>query len=342
VIRYHVRVEVPGAAPGERELVFFAKVHSDLSDAAVAHHVAEDLWHARAPLPGAVRRFIPRPLALVQELNLVLSEAAGGAEHREWVSGAAVLRPPGRRGTAGGAAHCANAHTRDALVASATALASWHTSEVSGWLAQQRCAERYTAKVMHWTRVLIGQTPALGGELASAASYLAQTLSAVSVECAVPVHGAFKPSQLVFNGAGQPVVTDFDGACLGDPALDVGCFLAYLRPVGLRSGKRLSVTPAGLPRDEGDSSSGSVQWLASARLTFLDAYFRTLLGYGASASRVQAIGQRANLFEAALMFKIASRRARRLNSPQPTELKAVLSEIEECLLRFDGAKEASK
>jgi hypothetical protein len=321
VIRYDVRVAVPGAVPTERELVFFAKVHRDVADAASAHHVAEGLWHASAPVPVAARRFIPRPLALVKELNLALGEAAGGAENRVWASGTAVLRPPKRLGPGG----CALGAVEDALVATGSALASWHASGVRAGLPERRCGDRYARKIMGWTRVLTGQVPTLADELTRVGDSLAEALRAAAVERAVLVHGAFKPSQLVFCGAGHPVLTDFDGACLGDPALDVGCFLAYLRPAELWRGR-----------------PGPGEWFALARPTFLDGYLRAMRAYGAGPGRLRGIDHRASLFEAAHLFKISSRRARRLSSPRPAEAAAVLAEVKVCLRRFEGTKDASQ
>lgn len=42
------------------------------------------------------------------------------------------------------------------------------------------------------------------------------------------VHGGFKPTQIIVRND-APTVLDFDGSCLGDPALDVGRFMAKLR-----------------------------------------------------------------------------------------------------------------
>jgi hypothetical protein len=52
---------------------------------------------------------------------------------------------------------------------------------------------------------------------------------------------------------------------------------------------------------------------------------------GTNLSEIQAIRQRTSLFEAALILKIASRRARRLNSPRPAEVQAEVAECDGCL-----------
>src|SRR5207245_2695418 len=121
--------------------------------------------------------------------------------------------------------------------------------------------------------------------------------------------------QLLFHSH-HIFVVDFDGFCLADPALDVGYFLAYLRPSGLwyqRSGMR--------------------QWFERAAEVFVSTYRQAMLERGIAEAAVDGILKRSRLYEAALLFKIATRRANRLNSPRPKELSAMLREIATCLLR---------
>jgi hypothetical protein len=56
-----------------------------------------------------------------------------------------------------------------------------------------------------------------------------------------------------------------------------------------------------------------------------------MLELGVPQDAVDGILQRSRLYEAALLFKIATRRVNRLNSPRPKELAAMLSEIAACL-----------
>ncbi|MBA2288467.1 MAG: hypothetical protein H0W02_23570 [Ktedonobacteraceae bacterium] len=128
-----------------------------------------------------------------------------------------------------------------------------------------------------------------------------------------PAHGGFKASQLLFQSQ-LVFIVDFDGFCLADPALDVGYFLAYLRPSGLwyqRAGMR--------------------QWFEAAASVFITAYRQAMLAHGIDPASVDDILQSTRLCEAALLFKIATRRANRLNSPRPKELSAMLEEIALCL-----------
>lgn len=56
-----------------------------------------------------------------------------------------------------------------------------------------------------------------------------------------------------------------------------------------------------------------------------------MLEQGITQSTIDGILERSQLYEAALLFKIATRRVNRLNSSRPKELSAMLSEIAVCL-----------
>ena len=51
------------------------------------------------------------------------------------------------------------------------------------------------------------------------------------------VHGGFKPTQMLVKGD-RATLVDFDGAAVGDPAIDVGRFMAKLRQDGLERNRR--------------------------------------------------------------------------------------------------------
>jgi hypothetical protein len=109
-------------------------------------------------------------------------------------------------------------------------------------------------------------------------------------------------------------VVDFDSFCLANPALDVGYFLAYLRPSGLwhrRPSMRL--------------------WFDGSKARFVEAYRTALLERSVDEGTTEGMLQPACIYEAATLFKIATRRAHRLNASRPGELSAMLAEIEACL-----------
>jgi thiamine kinase-like enzyme len=109
-------------------------------------------------------------------------------------------------------------------------------------------------------------------------------------------------------------MVDFDGFCLADAALDVGYFLAYLRPSGLwyhRPGLR--------------------DWFEHAATEFVNAYRAAMRERGVAHAEIDGILERVRLYEAAILVKVAIRRVNRLNSPRPQELSAMLGAIAGCL-----------
>lgn len=319
VLRYQVR------SAAAEQLVFFGKLYSDPADAAVAYRLAQRLWAAldrpsrpqrpNAPAALSAPAVVPRPLALVEEMSLVMTEVAGGAHGGgPQMAGSTRLRPPRRL-------RSAVDPPRAALAGSAAALAWMHTSRVTA----ERYAPSgpaYAARVGKWSQALAGTVPELGGELDRVARLVTEALVAAEAESLVLVHGAFKPSQLLFCVPDQPVITDLDGAGQGDPALDVGYFLAYLRPPGL-------------DRDRG----GLHAWYAAAGRAFLGSYLSALASQGAAPEQLAALERRTAAYEAALLLKIASRRVRRVGSPRPGQGRAAVAAIDLCLERFAGGRD---
>ncbi|HCI78374.1 MAG TPA: hypothetical protein DHW02_01640 [Ktedonobacter sp.] len=79
------------------------------------------------------------------------------------------------------------------------------------------------------------------------------------------------------------------------------------------------------------------QWFEASAQVFRQTYKQAMLELGESEDNVDTILKSVRLYEAALIFKIATRRVNRLNSPRPKELSAMLREIETCL--FDGLEQ---
>ncbi len=111
--------------------------------------------------------------------------------------------------------------------------------------------------------MLAGWAPDLAPRVTAVAGGVATRLRAAVCEAPVPSHGGFKPSQLVYCSADRVVLTDLDGICLADPALDLGYFLAYLRPLSLWAERPAVET-----------------WFAFAAAAFLRAYVRSMLRRG--------------------------------------------------------------
>src|SRR5204863_7513565 len=105
------------------------------------------------------------------------------------------------------------------------------------------------------------------------AQQLASRLDALQPDQYRPAHGGFKASQLLFHSH-RVFVVDFDGFCLADPALDVGYFLAYLRPSGLWY-----------------SRPGMMPWFKAAAEVFTTTYRQVMLELGVSAEQIDGILQ---------------------------------------------------
>ena len=145
------------------------------------------------------------------------------------------------------------------------------------------------------------------------AASVGETLAATSAETLRPTHGSYKPSQLLFR-CGAAVVVDFDQFALADAALDVGYFLAYLRPPGLWYHR-----------------AGTRAWFEAAAEVFLSAYDERMAERGVDARERAGILHRSHGYEAALLLKVAARRANRLHGPRPGEVAAMLAEITTCV-----------
>ncbi len=69
--------------------------------------------------------------------------------------------------------------------------------------------------------------PGLERRVAGLVDRIESRLGTLRAEPLCLIHGDFKPSQLLVAGE-RPALVDLDRACLGDPALDLGNFLAVL------------------------------------------------------------------------------------------------------------------
>ncbi|TLZ37610.1 MAG: hypothetical protein E6K24_01825 [Gammaproteobacteria bacterium] len=310
VIRYELGLEkrsVNGAF--RRELSLFGKVHGDPQRALAVHAAAEQLYAAHRQ--DGSHPIIPRPLGVAEALGLTLSEAISSDIPQEAPrTGLEVLRPRLRRGVGEPVArlHIPSGELR----AVALALARLHTSGVS-LPGPSRTAAKEALRAGERAALIATHCPLVADSPRRLARELASRLHALRPEAYAPAHGGFKPSRLLFLGE-RVCIVDLDGLCRADPALDVGYFLAYLRPSGLWYRR---------PAMRG--------WFAGAAATFLTAYRQAIIRRGIDDSTSYGIRKRARLYEAATLFKIAARRAHRLNSPRPAELEAILGEIRACM-----------
>jgi len=312
VIRYTLRLE---KGSGERvvrqELSIFGKVYSDPEKARAIQAAMQQLY-AQQMQEGSQPIF-PRPLRTVETLGLTLNQAVEsnqGAHSKGCRPGLQVLRPHSTRAVEGGTLDVVI--PGEELCATAIALARLHTSAVrlegplrTGAKEARRASERAALTATY--------CPVLADRARRLARRLRKSLEPLQPDTYRPAHGGFKPSQLLFCGE-QVFVVDMDGLRLADPALDVGYLLAYLRPDGLWYGR-----------------AGMRRWFESAAAKFVSAYRRAMCERGIDETTIGGILERARLYAAAALFKIAARRVHRLNSPRPAELAAMLTEIEACM-----------
>jgi Phosphotransferase enzyme family len=304
VLRYRLRFDGPdhgdGAAPS-RTCTLVAKLYGDAGEATAA----DDLL-SRLVRSGVA--WTARPLGVVPALALALTEDLGSGRDRVPTrSGLRVVHP----GLAGAS---------EVVAEAARALAELHTSGLDTSDLNRRTGADEAGKAAKRAGLLEQYVPELAPEVRRVAEALCATLEGLPADTLRPAHGSYKASQLLVRD-GRVFLVDFDQFCLADPALDVGYFLAYLRPAGLwyrRAGRRA--------------------WFEAAAELFLSTYLRGLAERGESAATCDGIAGRAPVFEAALLLKIAARRVNRLHSPRPGEVAAILEEVTGSLASSEGRR----
>jgi hypothetical protein len=304
VIRYRLTFGDPAAAAGSdgatRTCTLVAKLYQDLGEAQAADDLLARLRSA------AARTWTARPLGVVPGLPLALTEDLGSSHDPVPArSGLDVVHPASRNALA-------------VVGQAARALAELHTCGLDTGGLSSRTGADEAGKAAKRAGLLERYVPELAPEVRQVTGALCATLAALPAETLRPGHGSYKASQLLVRN-GSVFLVDFDQFCLADPALDVGYFLAYLRPAGFwyhRAGRR--------------------EWFETAAEVFRTTYLQRLAERGESAQTRAGIAGRAPVFEAALLLKIAARRANRLHSPRPGEVAAVLDEVTRALAP-DGA-----
>jgi hypothetical protein len=295
VLRYRLRFGRPGTDGATRTCTLVAKLYGEQSEAEDADGLLVRLREQ------AGLAWTARPLGVVPGLPLALTEDLGSRRDRVPAhSGLHVVHP-------------GSEEAFDVVRRAARALAELHTSGLDTAGLSRRTGADEAGKAAKRAGLLEQYVPQLASQVRPITDALCAALAALPTDTLRPGHGSYKSSQLMVR-AGDVFLVDFDQFCLADPALDVGYFLAYLRPAGLwyrRAGRR--------------------QWFEAAAEAFLSTYLDRLTERGESAATCAGIARRAHVFEAALLLKIAARRANRLHSPRPGEVSAVLDEVSRAL-----------
>ena len=323
VLLYHLILDgQSGRWPAALTVV--GKLHAEPEQARFNFAVQEWLYGERDVSDSPL---VPRPLAFVDELGLTLSEAvatqadeAGGGTADEEVSarprshGTPPFDPWRPRVTRG-----ANGEVADVVIpeselrGAAAALARLHTRDAAPDGVPLRFPDAEVKDVRRRAERIAAANPEQAEVVLGLSRQLVTHLDRSAPPRLCLVHGSYKPSQLLFD-AGEARVIDWDELVVGDPALDVGSFLAWLRPSGLWYGRL-----------------GSRAWFDASADAFVRSYESNRLALGADKEEILGILERARTYEASKLFKIAVRRVRYLNSPRPGELASMCQEIQMCL-----------
>lgn len=317
VLRYDLTLENEKHSP--HSLSLFGKVYADPVQARTVYELTQQLFTEQMAFQGSTvagymqhAPFLPQPLLYKETRSLVLNAAVEPrASTGELRTGSSVLQP--RMLWEHGGKTVSTELPTEELRLAAIALARLHTSKVKPDQETLRAGSQEAKRARQRAGLLTGYYPAQAADIQDLAQALAQRLESFQPPIYRPAHGGFKASQLLYHDDTVSVV-DFDGFCLADPALDVGYFLAYLRPSGLWYGRR-----------------GMRAWFEAAADIFTTTYARALQELGVSSEETAGILLRSQLYTAALLFKIATRRVNRLNSPRTQELAAMLQEMSACL-----------
>jgi hypothetical protein len=314
VVRYHLQLNHQTTAE-QKMLTIFGKVYAVTEQAQQVQSLQQQLYEEQADrgeLP-----LLPRPLGILLSLGLTFNEAiqppTNPLTNEKWNmlrTGPHALQPQIERGRGGAITQIII--PEEELRLTGQALARLHCSTVMPKGAP-RTGAKEAKRAKERAGLIASRNPAQAERAQILAQQLAAHLETLQPESYRPAHGGFKASQLLFHSQ-KVFVVDFDGFCLADPALDVGYFLAYLRPSGLWYHQQ-----------------GMRQWFEQATTVFLTTYREKMRAGGTANDTLDAIIERSRLYEGALIFKIATRRVNRLNSPRPQELTAMLDEITTCL-----------
>jgi ABC-type multidrug transport system fused ATPase/permease subunit/aminoglycoside phosphotransferase (APT) family kinase protein len=247
------------------------------------------------PGPGQVR--LPRPLAYLPELRLVLTEAiAGTAALPSLLTG--LMQPESSRSDA------PPARVADVISAAGAAAAALHAVCPGPGLPLPLNSLS--------VRTLADELTSLRAELAvvrpiwpDAAARVDMAVTELSEQASRPAgrppvlsHGDFTPRQLLIDldGPGELGLVDFDAACRSEPALDLGRFLAYLHVTAVRR-----------------AGPGARPVLGHLTATLLNSYDRAARATEGPGSGIDGEVQRqVAAFRAAHLARLALRACRRL------------------------------
>jgi hypothetical protein len=228
VLRYIVAGKRRGDEVRVRNLTVYGKVAAARNE--TLNSKILDALRDRVRRPAAHYRFtLPRSFGARPDLQLMLLEALPGNAHMGPALKARLRGQPPPDGPALKQMVATSGHVAAILHASGVELGRPRTldDELAGLFGQIANVRQFV--------------PSFGDR---AQSWLERI--AALAEQSKPLklclnHGDFKHEQLLFDGAGSGLV-DFDAMCQGEPALDLGKFLAHLRAEAQKIKRRASMS----------------------------------------------------------------------------------------------------
>lgn len=228
------RLDYPAGADPDWPRIVVAKTYRG-NEGAVTYVAMRALWQQRKVGTDAPR--LAEPLAYMPESRVLLQgPVPGDRQLSDLVRSTAATTDAGRSGAQTRAGPTPDSTLSAALHRTARGLASLHgfgvragpARDVSSELAAVRRVLSRVAMSLPVDSVRAADM--LLGELASRAGRQPASVPG-------PVHGAFRPAQVLLHD-GHVGFVDFDGFGTGEPALDVGRFLARLDELWLTATAR--------------------------------------------------------------------------------------------------------
>ena len=163
------------------------------------------LWDAGFGQDRSLR--IPQPLHHFEDLQLIVQEKARGTRFRNFL---------------GDGSDASVDHARKVGVW----LAKLHNLPLSSGQVCSYASEK--ASLGMFISAVSASQPQLGPDLQHYAAVMEQTFDSFQNVPATYVHGDFHPDH-IFVGNDRVTVIDFERFCVGDPARDLGSFIAHVR-----------------------------------------------------------------------------------------------------------------
>jgi len=156
---------------------------------------------------------------------------------------------------------------REAVVAAARWLARLHGSRMT--LDRRLDVDLEVANAADWAATISQAMPSLAAAAEAAVASLRSATAGLRVRTDVPIHKDFHHQHLVL-GPDRLSVVAVALAKIGDAALDVAHFVAYLRVRAVRSGAAADGSP--LARTFVDAYAAETGWAADERFAFFSRY----------------------------------------------------------------------